>query len=326
MKKYELHELAQLFPPMDADDKAKLTESIKKNGLIEPIVLLDGKILDGASRYSVCQEEGIEGRVVAFEALTPIIRKSGPLEYVMARNLDRRHLNATQKATIAVDALPFFEAEAKERQSAGGGRVAPSGANSNGDEMNQDPGTNAADEPQAPPRGKKAAKAAKGKASAKAAKVTGASARSVERAKALKKKDPKKFAAAKAGKISLTKAERDQKKVDAAKAELADALKKISNVAGKDTAAVMEKRKRAEILELAGMSDADIIKVRGLIGSGWALAKAKKYKMTALGRTHSIGDLCTRALAQGVAKAGNYSLTIKHEGVDLEIVVKKAKE
>jgi hypothetical protein len=33
----------------------------------------------------------------------------------MSLNLSRRHLTSSQKATIALEALPFFEAEARKR-------------------------------------------------------------------------------------------------------------------------------------------------------------------------------------------------------------------
>lgn len=39
-----------------------------------------------------------------------------PTEWVLSVNLKRRHLTQSQKAAVATESLPLFEAEAKERQ------------------------------------------------------------------------------------------------------------------------------------------------------------------------------------------------------------------
>jgi hypothetical protein len=95
-----------LFPTCSPEDYATLKKSIEVNGLLEPIVLLDGKILDGRHRYEICQELGIEPETVIFDGRFP-------LTYVIAKNLARRHLNESQRATLAVkirQLLGTFEA------------------------------------------------------------------------------------------------------------------------------------------------------------------------------------------------------------------------
>lgn len=107
---YQFHPVANLFPMMDADSFAELCKDIKANGLIEPIWLHDGKIIDGRNRYKACLEVGVP----------PLFRNwknDGSLvAFVVSLNLNRRHLNQSQKAAIALDLLPMLEAEAKERQ------------------------------------------------------------------------------------------------------------------------------------------------------------------------------------------------------------------
>lgn len=89
------HEYANLFPMMDGESFAALVADIQENGLLEPIVLYDEKILDGRNRYRACNDLGIEPR---YERVNG---KTNPLKYVISKNLARRHLNETQRAVIA---------------------------------------------------------------------------------------------------------------------------------------------------------------------------------------------------------------------------------
>ena len=45
----KLHKLCQLFPQIDGDEMAELVADIKANGLRDPIVTLDGEVLDRAA-------------------------------------------------------------------------------------------------------------------------------------------------------------------------------------------------------------------------------------------------------------------------------------
>lgn len=98
---------------MSPAEYAELREDIKQHGLLEPITLCEGKILDGRHRYRACQQLGIKPKFRQF-------RNGSALDYVVSLNLKRRHLTASQRAMIALDALPLFEQEAKQRQVIGG--------------------------------------------------------------------------------------------------------------------------------------------------------------------------------------------------------------
>lgn len=107
----EAHPVADLFPLMSEGDLTHLIEDIRSHGLREPIWLHpDGRIIDGRNRYRACIEGAVE----------PTFRKwSGEgslIDFVLSLNLHRRHLSQSQKAIVAVKALPLYEAEAKERQ------------------------------------------------------------------------------------------------------------------------------------------------------------------------------------------------------------------
>lgn len=90
---YEYHELANLFPLMDESQYSDLVVDIKENGLVESIVLHEGKILDGRNRYNACNDAGVEPNFVEYEG-------EDALSYVISLNLNRRHLNESQRAMI----------------------------------------------------------------------------------------------------------------------------------------------------------------------------------------------------------------------------------
>ncbi|WP_374356448.1 hypothetical protein [Thermomonas sp.] len=79
-----------------------------------PIVLLDGKILDGRHRYRGCLDVGVEPRFTDFTG-------DDPVAYVTSENAARRHLTPSQLAHAVAAMKPFEERKARERQAAAGG-------------------------------------------------------------------------------------------------------------------------------------------------------------------------------------------------------------
>lgn len=95
MLEYPISEIAFIFPPMLDEEFDKLVNSIQENGLVEPIALWRGEIIDGRHRYKACQQLGIESRVVELED------DIDPIAYIIAKNEVRRHLTTSQRAMIA---------------------------------------------------------------------------------------------------------------------------------------------------------------------------------------------------------------------------------
>lgn len=90
----KIHELAGLFPMMNDGEFKGLEEDIKRNGLIEPIMLFEGKILDGRNRYKACKKLGVDLKTKEFDG-------KDALQYIISTNLHRRHLNESQRGIVA---------------------------------------------------------------------------------------------------------------------------------------------------------------------------------------------------------------------------------
>ncbi len=111
IQEYEIHPLADLLPMMSERESMLLRADIFKNGQQEEIILLDDMILDGRNRYKACIDLGITPKTKKFEG-----DKGAALEFVIARNIHRRQLSASQKSIVALNCLPHIrDVVARER-------------------------------------------------------------------------------------------------------------------------------------------------------------------------------------------------------------------
>ncbi|WP_170149701.1 MT-A70 family methyltransferase [Rhodoplanes roseus] len=109
------HPLAELFPLLSGPEFDSFAASVG-TGLMHPIVLLDGRILDGRNRWRALvhlEERGVvpadlldpdtSGAFVTFDNrnFRQDIIDAGPLAFVIRENLDRRHLSESQRAMLA---------------------------------------------------------------------------------------------------------------------------------------------------------------------------------------------------------------------------------
>ncbi len=92
-----IHPAAGIFPLLEGADFDALCADVRENGLLNPIVLFNGDVLDGRNRYRACEAEGVEPRYVS-----PKI--SNPVAFVWSANVTRRHLTPGQLACAAVKA------------------------------------------------------------------------------------------------------------------------------------------------------------------------------------------------------------------------------
>lgn len=100
-----------LIPRPTQEEWKALEQSIKLNGVREPIIVNQkGVILDGYTRYEICQNLGIEPeyRVRTFE------NTDDELRYVLEVNATRRQLNAFQRVELFYDIFKTFRKEAEQ--------------------------------------------------------------------------------------------------------------------------------------------------------------------------------------------------------------------
>jgi N6-adenosine-specific RNA methylase IME4 len=119
------HPFADVFPLIAGDEFDELVEDIRQNGVRDPIMLLDGKILDGRNRYRALIELhktgelrgpgwGVyDGEPVGDDDLNPKVARTfrqfsalesgSALEFVVSKNLQRRHLSPSQRGIVAAE-------------------------------------------------------------------------------------------------------------------------------------------------------------------------------------------------------------------------------
>lgn len=111
---YEFHPLCLLLPEPSATEYADLKTDILKNGLLDPVIRHEKKVLDGRCRYLCCLELGIEPTFVDFADLG---FKGSPTAYVISKNINRRHLTTEQRG-IAAGKLTTLESGALSKEEA----------------------------------------------------------------------------------------------------------------------------------------------------------------------------------------------------------------
>ena len=90
----EIHEAAKAFPKMSDEEYAGLREDVREHGVREAIVTYGGQILDGVHRWRASRDVGVP-------CPTREYMGDDPWKYAISANLQRRHLNESQRAMIA---------------------------------------------------------------------------------------------------------------------------------------------------------------------------------------------------------------------------------
>jgi hypothetical protein len=110
------HQFADIFPLMEGARFDDLVTDIEANGLRSPVVMLNGEILDGRNRYLACLDAMVPPRFEQY------IGKD-PLGFVVSANLQRRHLNESQRAMVANRLATMAKGARTDRPNADPSRV-----------------------------------------------------------------------------------------------------------------------------------------------------------------------------------------------------------
>lgn len=112
----KFHPIADIFPLMQGEEFDALVADIKGHGLRQSIDCYEGQIVDGRNRYRALQrlEENPEYNPGYFRVLTFKTDK-GVLDYIISKNIHRRHLTPEQKREIIAKVIAA-KPEASDRQ------------------------------------------------------------------------------------------------------------------------------------------------------------------------------------------------------------------
>ena len=95
---YVAHELADLLPMIDDKKLLDLKADIAKHGILEPILLFEGRILDGRNRHKAAKAVGHKFTPANFKTFDGDYAAAE--SYVFSTNYLRRQLTNAQKAEI----------------------------------------------------------------------------------------------------------------------------------------------------------------------------------------------------------------------------------
>jgi site-specific DNA-methyltransferase (adenine-specific) len=186
----KIHPVAELFPMLSASDLQEMSDSIKREGLLNPCVRQGDTLLDGRNRIEACKMAGVEPRFIEYAGESPVA-------LIIGANLARRHLDKGQKIALALEIEPHFAEEAEKRLHLAKGRGVKGVENV----------------PQVKSRDQAAA-------------AVGVSGKLVSAAKAIREADPVLFEKVKQGKVSVAKAKKEIK-AEQDKRDLAAAQKSV---------------------------------------------------------------------------------------------------
>jgi len=116
-------EFRSLIPPLTPEELSGLEDDIMKDGIRDSLVVWStgNVLLDGHNRMDICERRGLG--YSTHEVDLPD-RDAAKL-WIIRNQFSRRNLTRFQRAELALVAKPLIEAQAKERQRAGGKAKVP---------------------------------------------------------------------------------------------------------------------------------------------------------------------------------------------------------
>jgi ParB-like chromosome segregation protein Spo0J len=100
----QIHNYAAIFPMASDEELRRLADDIRTNGLQEPVVIYEAKILDGRNRATACKMAGVELKTTQYAG-------ADPLAFVISKNARRRHLSISQRGIVAAELATASQGE-----------------------------------------------------------------------------------------------------------------------------------------------------------------------------------------------------------------------
>ena len=112
-----LPEMAELLPPLSAEQLDALAADLIKNGCDAPIINEDMVIIDGHNRQALCEKHDLPYTMAVFSFEDLLEAK----QWALDTQKGRRNLEKWELGKIALKLKPEIEAKARANQSAAGG-------------------------------------------------------------------------------------------------------------------------------------------------------------------------------------------------------------
>jgi ParB-like nuclease domain len=130
---YKVHPAASLFPSIEGEDFEDLVFSIKTLGVLQPIIVSNGVLIDGRNRLRAVTRLRKEGCTITLPTKELAKTIESVSEFIFDCNVHRRNLTPDQTVAITVDVWPMIADEKKAKREAtqfkAGNNANPEGKN-----------------------------------------------------------------------------------------------------------------------------------------------------------------------------------------------------
>lgn len=110
-------EFKNLIPPLTADERKMLEESILSEGCRDVLITWNGILIDGHNRYEICTEHGLPFQTVEYQ----FEDRDEAIEWIIRNQFGRRNLPLYERARLALRLKPVIAEKAKDNQRGGQG-------------------------------------------------------------------------------------------------------------------------------------------------------------------------------------------------------------
>ncbi|HMF54371.1 MAG TPA: ParB N-terminal domain-containing protein [Edaphobacter sp.] len=171
-----VHPVCDMFPLMDGDEVENLRDDIEDNGLLHPIVVHEGQLVDGRNRILACQQAKVKPHAVQWR---DIYKGTQTLaRWIWSINAARRHLTTEQYLALQVEIQAWEQRDAAKLKQVAAGQQGNEGGRGNKKTLETNPSQGFQETKRAP------------QVRTQIAKQLGVSEHKVQQALNVQKKDP----------------------------------------------------------------------------------------------------------------------------------------